>query len=159
MRKVNKAGLNLVKHFEGFFSKAYYCPAGVLTIGYGHTNAMKLYKFKEGDVVTEEEAEQILQDDMAEACSDVEKLTAGVELNDDQFSALASFVFNCGKGNFASSTLLKRLKAGNFADVPTQLKRWTKANGVVLGGLVRRRDAEAALFTGDTAMAQSVMKK
>ncbi len=159
MRKINKAGLDLIKYFEGFYPKAYNCPAGVLTIGYGHTNAMKYFKFKDGDVITEAKADKILQEDLAESSNDVETLTAGVVLNDDQFAALVSFVFNCGRGNFASSTLLKRLKAGNFADVPTQLKRWTRGGGVILKGLVRRRDAESALFMSDTAMAQSVMKK
>lgn len=145
-RQINEAGLELVKHFEGLYTEAYVCPAGVLTIGYGHTGDVS-----QGDRITEDEAESLLREDMAGACRDVERLV-DVPLNDNQFAALASFAFNCGSGNLSRSTLLKRLNAGDHDCVPEQLARWVKATDPVSGrkvalpGLVRRRNAEGQLW-------------
>lgn len=145
-RLINQNGLDLVKHFEGLYTDAYLCPAGVRTIGYGHTADVKL-----GQCITEQEAENILQDDMREFAVAVEK-TITVALNDNQFSALVSFAFNCGASSLRVSTLCRKLNAGDYDCVPTELSRWVKATDPSTGkkrslaGLVKRRAAEGALF-------------
>ena len=143
MRQINKAGLDLIKSFEGLRLKAYPDPGtgGVpWTIGYGSTKGVK-----RGMVISADQAEKLLLSDLEDACKAVEKYVT-VPLNDNQFAALVSFVFNCGSGNFVSSTLLRRLNEGEYGSVPMQLMRWTKAAGRVLPGLVRRREAEGFLF-------------
>jgi lysozyme len=144
MRKVNKAGVDLVKQFEGFRSDAYLCPAGVLTIGYGHTKGVV-----HGQKITKAEGEKLLQADLEEAGIAVERLIT-VPLNDNQFAALCSFTFNVGDGNLGASTLRRKLNQGDYAVVPSELGKWVKAtvNGVkqTLQGLVRRRAAEGELW-------------
>lgn len=142
--KTNKAGLELIKEFEGFRSNAYLCPAGVWTIGYGTTRINGL-KVKPGSTATREMAERYLQADLATFERNVKKLVR-VPLNDNQFSALVSFTYNCGVGAFANSTLLRLLNQGHYNQVRTQLMRWNKAGGRELAGLTRRRKAEADLF-------------
>ena len=145
-REINQAGLDLVKKFEGFYADAYRCPAGVLTIGYGHTSDVQ-----QGSCISEERAEELLTEDMASACASVERLVE-VPLSDNQFAALASFAFNCGAGNLASSTLLQKLNRGNYDVAPSELARWVKATDPdsgkkkTLAGLVRRRAAEGELW-------------
>ncbi|MFA5354067.1 MAG: glycoside hydrolase family protein [Thermodesulfovibrionales bacterium] len=145
-RQANQEGVELVKGFESLKTQAYRCPAGVWTIGWGHTRGVK-----PGMAVSEEEAGDLLRQDLAEAGEQVERLTR-VPLTDDQFSALVSFVFNVGVGSFESSTLLHRLNAGSYDAVPTELAKWVKATDpgtgrkVTLKGLVRRRAAEAELW-------------
>jgi lysozyme len=144
-KPVTQAAVDLVKHFEGLYLEAYLCPAGVPTIGYGHTDGVRL-----GQTITEAQAEQLLAADLAEAAADVDRLVK-VPLNDDQRGALASFVFNLGPGALASSTLLRKLNLGD-ATAPAEFGRWTKARVggklVDLPGLVSRRAAEQALFEG-----------
>lgn len=145
-RLINQNGLDLVKHFEGLYTEAYICPAGVATIGYGHTGDVKM-----GTSITPQEAEDILQADMQKFSVAVEK-AIGVELNDNQFSALVSFAFNCGSGNLRASTLRKKLNKGDYDCVPSELSRWVKASDPRTGkkrslaGLVKRRAAEGELF-------------
>ncbi len=145
-RQINRAGLELVKCCEGFRKQAYRCPAGVWTIGYGHTHGVK-----PGMEVAEEEAEEILNQDLAEAGEHVERLVR-VPLTDPQFSALVSFVFNVGAGRLESSTLLLRLNTGDYDAVPSELAKWVKATDpktgrkVALPGLVRRRAEEGELW-------------
>lgn len=130
----------LIKEFEGCKLKAYKCPAGVWTIGYGHTEGVK-----EGDVWTQEKADEIL-------ASDVDLFSAGVKrlvrssLNSFQLGALISFAFNLGLGNLGKSTLLKLVNEGKFDLAANEFVKWNKANGQVLPGLTRRREAEKALF-------------
>lgn len=146
-RAVNKAGIDLVKQFEGFRAEAYYCPAGKLTIGYGHTRGVS-----QGDGITENEAEELLLEDLEDAGKVVERLVTE-PITDNQFAALASFTFNVGATKLFQSTLLKKLNAGERDAVPAQLKRWTKARHPITGdmvdlpGLVRRRAAEATLWS------------
>lgn len=141
---VNAEGIALIKRWEGFKADAYLCPAGVWTIGYGHTKNVK-----PGDRVTEAEAEAFLREDLADAENTVLR-EVHVPLSDGQFAALVSFVFNLGAGNFAKSTLLKKLNAGDYDAVPAELMKWDKArvNGrlVALKGLTNRRAAEAGLW-------------
>ncbi|WP_019866055.1 glycoside hydrolase family protein [Methylovulum miyakonense] len=145
-RQINEEGLNLVKNFEGLRLDAYRCPAGVWTIGYGHTGGVK-----PGAKISEDEAEQLLAQDLADSGGKVEKCVK-VKLNDNQFAALASFVFNAGIGNLTASTLLKRLNTGDYDCVPSELAKWVKATDpktgqkISLPGLVKRRAAEGVLW-------------
>lgn len=137
---INDNALELIKRFEGLRLTAYKCPAGVWTIGYGHTaNVLR------GQRCTEIQAELWLMDDLREAEQAVDDLVK-VPLTDNQRGALVSFVFNVWAGNFIASTLLKKLNAGDYAGAADEFRRWNKAGGKVLAGLTRRRDAEAALF-------------
>ena len=135
--------VNVVKEFEGLYLTAYVCPAGVLTIGYGHTGA-DVYR---GMKITAAQAEAYLAKDLQKFANTV-NAAVKVPLNANQRGALVSFTFNVGGGNLRSSTLLKRLNAGeNPNTVATQeMPRWNKGGGKVLAGLVRRRTAEVAFF-------------
>ena len=135
-------GLALIKKFEGCELKAYQCSAGVWTIGYGHTKDVV-----EGMEITQEEAEQMLVDELHEYESYINKYVT-VALSQNQFDALVSWVYNLGPANLNASTMLKVLNSGEYEDVPAQMKRWNKAGGKVLEGLIRRREAEACLFVG-----------
>ena len=135
-------GLALIKKFEGCELKAYQCSAGVWTIGYGHTKDVV-----EGMEITQEQAEQMLVDELHEYESYINKYVT-VALSQNQFDALVSWVYNLGPANLSASTMLKVLNSGEYEDVPAQIKRWNKAGGKVLEGLIRRREAEACLFVG-----------
>lgn len=138
--KTSQRGIDLIKRHEGLRLAAYLCPAGVPTIGYGHTKGVKL-----GQVITETEAEQFLRDDLSASEMEVERHNLGI--NQNQFDALVSFVFNVGAGNFRSSTLLKLVRLNpNHPDIERQFKRWVYAKGRVLPGLVKRRNEEAKLY-------------
>ena len=140
--KISAEGLNLIKHFEGLELEAYKCPAGVWTIGYGHTKDVQ-----EGDTWSESHADHMLEVEMEEYENYIHDLVT-CPLSQNQFDALVSWVYNLGSSNLQASTLLKRLNAGDYPDVPNQIKRWNKAGGKVLEGLVRRREAEASMFEG-----------
>ncbi|MBD2059836.1 lysozyme [Oculatella sp. FACHB-28] len=130
----------MIKHFEGFRPQAYICPAGVPTIGYGSTLGVRM-----GDRITQQGGEDLLQRDLVRferAVSDMVK----VPLTSNQFSALVCFAFNVGIGAFQRSTLLKLLNQRNYQSAADQLLLWNKGGGRVLQGLVRRREAERALF-------------
>lgn len=139
--KTASTGLALIKQFEGLKKQAYICPAGVLTIGYGSTGP----HVKRGMVITEAQADALLAQDLVRFERAVNAL--GVSLTQNQFDALVAFAFNVGVGAFASSTLVKLLKQGDTKGAAAQFGRWTKADGKTLPGLVRRRAAEAALFS------------
>jgi lysozyme len=139
---ISKEGLSLIKKFEGCELEAYKCAAGVLTIGYGSTKGVK-----EGDTITQEEADKLLLHEMEEYEGYVNKLVE-VNLSQNQFDALVSWVFNLGPANLKASTLLKVLNSKDYEGVPAQIQRWNKAGGKVLEGLIRRRNAEALLFEG-----------
>jgi lysozyme len=138
--RISQEGVNLIKHFEGCRLEAYKCPAGVWTIGYGHTKGVK-----EGDAIEQEAAEAFLIEDLEAFEQDVTRLVE-VPLTQQQFDALVSWTFNLGAGNLAESTLLRKLNNYQYAEVPEQMMRWVRAGGQVLDGLVKRRAAEAALF-------------
>lgn len=141
--KISRAGLDLIKRFEGCETTAYRCPAGILTIGYGSTGP----HVKQGMTITEEEAEKLLLKDVARFEEGVSHIVGTTTQN--RFDALVSFAFNLGLGNLMSSTLLKKHRAGAFGAAADQFSRWNKANGRVLAGLTRRREAEAALYRGN----------
>lgn len=133
-------GKKLIKGFEGCRLKAYKCAAGVWTIGYGHTN-----KVRPDDVITQQEADQLFDNDIIIYCSNVEKLVK-VPLEQNQFDALVSFTYNIGINAFKSSTLLKLLNSGKYNEASQEFLRWNKAGGRVLEGLTRRRKEEKRLF-------------
>ena len=138
--KIGSKGLELIKHFEGCELEAYKCPAGVWTIGYGHIKGVQ-----EGMKITEHQAEEMLKSELHEYEGYINDYVT-VPLNQNQFDAMVSWVYNLGGGNLRASTLLKVLNAGDYDGVPAQMLRWNKAGGKVLEGLTRRRQAEADLF-------------
>ncbi len=140
--KMSQEGLSLIKKFEGCEYNAYKCAAGVLTIGYGHTEGVK-----EDDLVTQQEADKLLEKDI-KIFEEIVLDAVEMPLSQHQFDALVSWTFNLGGGNLNASTMLKVLNKGDYENVPAQIKRWNKAGGKVLEGLIRRREAEALLFEG-----------
>jgi lysozyme len=147
MMHISRAGIDLIKEFESFFPLAYVCPGGRLTIGYGHTSDAGPPVVRVGDRITHETALEILASDLEPVERQVEALVK-VPLTQGQFDALVSFTFNCGCGALASSTLLRRVNAGaSDAAIEQALGMWNKAQGRRLAGLVRRRAAEAELFS------------
>lgn len=141
MKRINERGLAIIKHYEGLRLKAYLCPAGVWTIGYGSTK-----RVTRGMTCTPEEAEARLLADVEDAEACVNRVN--VELTDDQFSALVSLVFNIGPTAFGSSTLRRKLVAGDVNDAAEQFDRWVFAAGKKLSGLIARRASERALLEG-----------
>lgn len=149
--KLSHDGLNLIKAFEGCLKpigggkfKPYVCPAGVLTIGWGHTNHHGR-KFDKSSVWTQEECDAELASDMARFEAAVAHLVK-VPLTQYQNDALVSFAYNCGDGNLSKSTLLKKINAGDMDGAAQEFQKWNKGAGKVLKGLVRRRASESLLF-------------
>jgi lysozyme len=133
----------LLKKFEGCKLKAYRCPAGICTIGYGHTSAAGAPEVKDGMTITQKDADDILRRDLVK----FETAVFGMvhqPLTQHQFDVLVDFAYNAGVGALQKSTLLKKVNAAQFDDVPAELMKWTKGGGKVLPGLVRRRQAESA---------------
>jgi len=143
--KINKAGINLIKKYEGFRSHAYRDAVGVWTIGYGHTSRAGNPYVSRGLKISRQQGETILARDVEKFARDIQPLIK-VKLNENQFSALVSFAYNVGVGGFKKSSVLKRVNAGQFEAVPHRLSLWVKAGGRTLRGLVARRAAEADLF-------------
>lgn len=143
-KKTGKAGKNLIKEFEGFRATAYLCPAGVWTVGYG-TTKIKGKSIKKDTKITTEEAEILLEEDL-KTFEDGVNFCVSVELTQNQFDALVSFVYNLGIGSLKKSTLLKKLNAGLINDAADEFLKWDKADGKKLPGLTRRRKAERELF-------------
>lgn len=140
--RTSKNGLALIRQAEGLRLRAYKCPAGVWTIGFGTTAGVK-----EGQVITKERAEELLRDDVKRFEDQVLRLVK-VPLTQGQLDALVSFTYNLGAANLGNSTLLRLLNAGDYKGAAAQFDRWTKAGGKELPGLVKRRAAERALFEG-----------
>ena len=145
--KTSPSGLELIKEFEGLRLKAYKCPAAVWTVGFGHTSAAGDPVVTSGLVITKAEAEEILKCDLVQYEDAVRKLVK-VVLTQSQFDALVSFTYNVGEAQFSRSTLLKRINAGRFDEVPAEFMKWIKGGGRELPGLVRRRRAEVKLWRG-----------
>ncbi len=143
-RMINSAGLALIKEYEGLRLEAYLDSADppIWTLGYGHTRGVK-----EGDTCSHMQAEDWLEADLMIAEAEVQRCVK-VPLNDNQYSTLVSFAFN--ERDFHTSTLLKKLNTGLYQSVPAELKRWIYSGGKKTEGLVRRRAAEAALWSMGT---------
>lgn len=143
---MNKAGIDLVKSFEGLRLTAYKCSAGKDTVGFGSTFYEDGSKVKPGDKITVDRAVKLLEFILDKFEDSVQKLVTP-ELNENQLAALVSFAYNCGVGNLKSSTLLKKVNADpNDPTIADEFKKWTKAGGKVLTGLVKRRNAESILY-------------
>ena len=142
MMTTSNQGKNLIKEFEGLRLDAYRCPAGISTIGWGHTKGVKL-----GQHITVQQAEDMLVEDIAP----IERLLNGLKINfrQEQFDALVSWIFNFGEGKFKGSTMYKRIIANaKDEEITDQLVKWINAAGRPLLGLMKRRVAEANLFIG-----------
>ncbi|WP_294966489.1 lysozyme [uncultured Gilliamella sp.] len=137
---ISKNGLDLIKQFESLQLKAYKCSANVWTIGYGHTKNVK-----EGDRISQDQANCFLMQDLYSVEWAIVRLVK-VKLNQNQFDALCSLIFNIGISAFNKSTLLAKLNTGDYVGAAEQFRRWNKVNNVVMAGLVRRRQAEEDLF-------------
>jgi lysozyme len=136
-------GRELIEGFEGLHLKTYICPAGRQTIGYGHTGS----DVHSGLTITEEQADQLLDNDLHRFEIAVNNLVT-VDISQNIFDALISFAFNLGAGNLQGSHLLMYVNQNNFDAAVKEFPRWDHANGVVVAGLLRRRNAEAAMFSG-----------
>jgi lysozyme len=141
---ISQNGIKLIKKFEGLRLTAYRDQAGILTIGYGHTKTVK-----PGMTINEEMANLLLKTDLMDAQNAVRNLV-DIELTQNQYDALVSFVFNVGQRNFEKSMLLKKLNENKILEAGEEFMRWTKARqpgGLKeLPGLVKRRAEEKALF-------------
>lgn len=143
---MNERALELIRKFEGYSEMAYKCPAGVWTIGYGHTKGVV-----KGSIVDRERAEEYLAEDYAEAEKAVLSMITQ-KLTSNQLGALVSFVFNLGSGNFRNSTLRRKVNANpNDETIANEFLRWRYTHDgdgkiVELAGLKARREAEADLY-------------
>ncbi|WP_299945386.1 lysozyme [uncultured Ruegeria sp.] len=147
--RINDAGLDLIKRFEGFEPKAYRDPVGVWTIGYGTTSRAGIgVTVSPGMEVSEEQASQYL---MAALDKFGEQILPGFQRkpNENQYAAMLSLAYNIGPGAFRKSTCLKRFNKGDDEGSAQALQWFNKAGGKVLRGLVRRRQAESELFLRD----------
>lgn len=140
-RAINSAGLALIKEAEGLRLEAYLDTADppIWSIGYGHTRGVK-----KGGTCSQSQAEDLLEGDLLVAEAEVQRCVK-VPLTDNQYSALVCFAFN--EKDFHKSTLLKKLNAGEYETVPTELKRWIWSGGHITAGLVKRRNAESILWS------------
>ena len=139
--KLGERGTEILKYFEGCKLTAYQDSVGVWTIGYGHTKGVY-----DGMTITQDQAEQMLLSELEEYEGYIKDMVT-VPLTQNQFDALVVWVYNLGPTNFRNSTLLKELNAGNYNAAGQEITRWNKAGGKVLAGLVKRREAEAQLFS------------
>lgn len=138
--KTSHKGIALIKEFEGLSLKAYKCPGGVRTIGYGHTAGVK-----PGMVISEAQAEEYLMADLIASEKYLNDLRLAI--NQNQFDALISFIYNVGTGNFSRSTLLRKVRANpQDNSIMDEFLRWVYSKGRVLPGLQRRRLAEMKLY-------------
>ncbi len=145
--QISDEGVKLIKFYEGFRQTTYKDAVGKLTLGYGSTKGVK-----RGMGISEAHATTWLIRDANEAAEGILKLVK-VQLKQHQLDALISFVYNLGINAFAESTLLRVLNEGKYDEVPAELKRWIHSDGEVLPGLVKRRDAEAHLWsTGELVL-------
>jgi lysozyme len=145
--KISDKGIELIKRFEGLSLKPYLCPANVPTIGYGNTFYKNGKKVTLNDKpITEQKAVEMLKQSLEKFEQYVDSYTTD-SITQNQFDALVSFCYNLGPANLKSSTLLKKVNANpNDETIKDEFLKWTKAGGRKLAGLVKRREAEAALY-------------
>lgn len=144
--RITEEGIKLLHEFEGCKLTAYLCPAGVWTIGWGNTFYEDGSRVKQGDVITQERADELFLNVVNTFARGVRQLLLQ-PISDNRFSALVSFAYNVGLANLKRSTLLRMVNT-NPVDpaIRDQFMRWNRAGGVVLAGLTRRRRAEADLY-------------
>ena len=146
MRHINERGIETVKSFEGLSLKMYVCAGGVVSCGYGATTGSDGRPFSlDMEPVTEAVADDLLGRDLEASERWVDSLVKK-PLSEIQFSALVSFTFNVGAGEFQHSTLRMKLNRGEYQNAADEFPKWRRAGGRILAGLVRRRAAERALF-------------
>ncbi|MHA5072066.1 lysozyme [Enterobacter hormaechei] len=143
--QTSEKGIALIKEFEGCKLTAYRDSVGVWTIGYGWTQPVDGKPIRAGMTIKQETAERLLKTGLVSYESDVSRLVK-VGLTQGQFDAMVSFTYNLGARSLSTSTLLRKLNAGDYAGAADEFLRWNKAGGKVLNGLTRRREAERALF-------------
>jgi lysozyme len=143
--KINDRGLALIKRAEGLKLDSYRCPAGIATVGYGHTGPDVRIPM----TITPGQAERLLHEDLGRFEQGVEAVCGGAPTNPNQFSAMVSLAYNIGLGKFATSTVLKRHKAGDPEGAASAFLMWNKGGGKVLPGLVARREQERLLYLGE----------
>lgn len=143
--QTSEKGIALIKQFEGCKLTAYQDSVGVWTIGYGWTQPVDGKPIRAGMTIKQETADRLLKTGLVSYESDVSRLVK-VGLTQGQFDALVSFTYNLGARSLSTSTLLRKLNAGDYAGAADEFLRWNKAGGKVLNGLTRRREAERALF-------------
>jgi lysozyme len=144
---ISQKGIDLIKHYETFQPKAYICPTGHLTIGYGTVIDEEKERWMKTATLTEEQAEQILAGELNTHEVLVSKMTSGININQSQFDALVSFSFNCGAKALQNSTLIKIIKQDpNSSYIESEFKKWCHGDGEVLPGLQKRRASEAILY-------------
>ena len=149
MKKMSVQGITLIKKFEGFRARPYLCPAGIPTIGYGSTFYADGASVKMTDpLISQADAERLLQGTLGQY-EDAVNQGITQPMSQGHFDAMVDFAYNCGSGNFRSSTLRKKFNAGDAYGASLEFARWNKGGGQVLPGLVRRREAERRLFVGD----------
>lgn len=141
----SEVGVRLIQRWEGYVPVLYRDAAGLWTIGFGHLVAQHEIEKYRGRALTADEGDALFRMDLIKHADDVNRLVK-IRLWQWQFDAAASFVFNVGGGNFRRSTLLRKINAGQHAEVPTEFQRWVYAGGKKLRGLALRRDAEARLY-------------
>ncbi|WP_314242054.1 lysozyme [Empedobacter tilapiae] len=144
---IGKQGLELIKKYEGFYSKPYLDPIGIPTIGYGATyypNKVKV-TMKDKPLTGKEASELLVQ--MLKVYENQVALLVTKPINQNQFDALVSFTYNLGATNFGKSTLLKKINVNpNDPTIRQEFEKWNRAGGIVLNGLTKRRKDEAALY-------------
>ena len=145
--KISENGLKLIKKFEGLSLKPYLCSAGVPTIGWGNTFYENMKKVTlQDEPITEERANSLFNFLVTTNFVNVVNRLVIVDINQNQFDALVSFVYNLGSGNFEKSTLLKKVNQEDFIGASLEFEKWNRASGKVLIGLTKRRLSEKELF-------------
>ena len=157
--RLSRAGAELIARFEGFVAHPYNDAAGHATIGFGHLlhrGPVTAADRARWGTISRERGLALLSEDARDAARAVEQ-GVRVQLGQEEFDALVSFVFNVGVGAFASSTLLRKLNAGDRHGAADELLRWSRAGGRVLEGLLSRRRAERAVFLSSPASPHAVL--
>ena len=145
--KISENGLKLIKKFEGLSLKPYLCSAGIPTIGFGNTFYENMKKVTlQDETITEERADSLFNFLVTTNFVNVVNRLVIVDINQNQFDALVSFVYNLGSGNFEKSTLLKKVNQEDFIGASLEFEKWNRSSGKVLNGLTKRRLSEKELF-------------
>jgi lysozyme len=139
--KISENGLDLIRKYEGLRLEAYICPAGILTIGYGHTGSDVTAGLK----IDNAQADALLSKDVERFEKSVNDLVK-VPMTQGMFDSLVCFAFNLGAGSLKSSTLLTKINANDAKGAADEFLRWNKAGGKVLAGLTARRESERGIF-------------
>lgn len=145
MSIVNKAGIDLIKQWEGCKLKAYKDVAGIWTVGYGLTSRAGFIEVGPDTTLTQDEADWYLEKVVDDFASKIRPMVSP-PVNENQFAAFVSLAYNIGTGAFSRSSALKHFNAGRIDLVPDAMRMWRKAGGKVVQGLINRREAEIKLF-------------